>query len=221
MTVIPLVVSLLITGMASASDVKSIGRLGGRTLVVFIGPRSRGSRQSSCRSRLLCSRTAPSQNGTKQLPAGAADAAAQIATGGQAQTFGAWLTSLIPTNPIAAAAANGQMVSLIIFTILLALAIAKSTPAARNRTRWIFPGTRRCDADSRALGRPRCADRDICARASARRACGGVARGRDRILYRRVHGDQSGDDAAAVSDRRRRRRRFRSAPSRARRCRRS
>ena len=36
MTVIPLVVSLLITGVASATDVKSIGRIGGRTLVVFV-----------------------------------------------------------------------------------------------------------------------------------------------------------------------------------------
>src|SRR5580692_5870453 len=35
MTVIPLVVSLLITGVASATDVKAIGRLGGRTLLVF------------------------------------------------------------------------------------------------------------------------------------------------------------------------------------------
>jgi len=129
MTVIPLVVSLLITGMASASDVKSIGRLGGRTLVVFIGLLALFA--------AIVVPLAPSvfallpQNGAKQLPAGAADAAAQIATGGQAQTFGAWLTSLIPSNPIAAAA-NGQMVSLIIFTILLALAIAKSTPVART-----------------------------------------------------------------------------------------
>src|SRR6187397_1047992 len=36
MTVIPLVVSLLITGVASVSDIKSIGRLGGRTLVTFV-----------------------------------------------------------------------------------------------------------------------------------------------------------------------------------------
>src|ERR1700712_2401449 len=35
MTVIPLVVSLLITGVASATDVGAIGRLGGRTLLVF------------------------------------------------------------------------------------------------------------------------------------------------------------------------------------------
>src|SRR5471032_464992 len=36
MTVIPLVVSLLITGVASVSDIKSIGWLGGRTLVTFV-----------------------------------------------------------------------------------------------------------------------------------------------------------------------------------------
>jgi proton glutamate symport protein len=35
MTVIPLVISLLITGVASTADVASVGRLGGRTLLVF------------------------------------------------------------------------------------------------------------------------------------------------------------------------------------------
>src|SRR5204862_8284195 len=33
MTVIPLVVSVLVTGVASAADVSAIGRLGGRTLI--------------------------------------------------------------------------------------------------------------------------------------------------------------------------------------------
>src|SRR5829696_8339097 len=36
MTVIPLIVSLIITGVASATDVKAIGKLGGRTLLVFV-----------------------------------------------------------------------------------------------------------------------------------------------------------------------------------------
>src|SRR3954463_1366351 len=35
MTVIPLVVSLLVTGVASATDVGAIGRIGGRTRLVF------------------------------------------------------------------------------------------------------------------------------------------------------------------------------------------
>ena len=130
MTVIPLVVSLIITGIASASDVKSIGRLGGRTLAVFIlllvGAAVVAIPFAASVFSLL------PQGGTKPpLPAGAAEAAGQIASDGTTQTFGTWLTSLIPSNPIAAAA-NGQMVSLIIFTILLALAIARSSPAART-----------------------------------------------------------------------------------------
>src|SRR5579863_2182973 len=36
MTVIPLVVSLLVTGVASAADVAAIGRLGARTIAVFL-----------------------------------------------------------------------------------------------------------------------------------------------------------------------------------------
>src|SRR4026209_1194551 len=35
MTVIPLVVSLLITGVAGAADLRAIGRIEGRTLLVF------------------------------------------------------------------------------------------------------------------------------------------------------------------------------------------
>src|SRR5579859_5330132 len=36
MTVIPLVVSLLITGVASVADIRSIGRLGSRTIAAFL-----------------------------------------------------------------------------------------------------------------------------------------------------------------------------------------
>jgi Na+/H+-dicarboxylate symporter len=130
MTVIPLVVSLLITGVASATDVKSIGRLGGRTLVVFVlllaGVAAVVVPLAPSLFALL-----PAGGAKPALPAGAAEAAGQIASSGTTQTFGAWLTSLIPSNPIAAAA-NGEMVSLILFTILLALAIARSSPAART-----------------------------------------------------------------------------------------
>lgn len=130
MTVIPLVVSLLITGVASASDVKSIGRLGGRTLLVFVLLLTGAAAVVIPLVPPLFSLLP--QGGTKPpLPAGAAEIAGQVTSGGTSQTFGAWLTSLIPSNPVAAAA-NGQMVSLIIFTILLALAIARSSPAART-----------------------------------------------------------------------------------------
>jgi Na+/H+-dicarboxylate symporter len=135
MTVIPLVVSLLITAVASATDVKAIGRLGGRTLLVFVllltGTAIVVMPFGPALFRLL-----PHRLGAPQLPPGAAEAAGQIAAGGQAQTFSTWLPSLLPPNPIAAAA-SGAMMPLILFTMFLALAIAQSpTPARTTLTRF-------------------------------------------------------------------------------------
>jgi Na+/H+-dicarboxylate symporter len=136
MTVIPLVFSLLITSVASVADIKSIGRLGRRTLLVFV--------------LLICGAAALVMpfaralfallplNGAPQLPAGAVEAAKEIAdAGGQAQTFSSWLTSLLPQNPIAAAA-SGAMMPLVLFTILLAIAIARSPEASRETLTKFF-----------------------------------------------------------------------------------
>ena len=109
MTVIPLMVSLLITGVAAATAVKSVGRIGGRTLLVFVlllvGTAVVVMPASLAVFRLL----PPHGAAVLPLPAGAAEAAGQIAAGGQAQTFSTWLTSLLPSNPIAAAATGAMM----------------------------------------------------------------------------------------------------------------
>lgn len=124
MTVIPLVVSLLITGVASAADLQSVGRLGGRTLVTFL---------------MLLAIVAiivmpivygvfafvPQRANATPVPPGYEGALSQR------QTFATWLPSLLPPNPIAAAAA-GDMLPLILFTLLLAIAIARS--AGKTRT---------------------------------------------------------------------------------------
>ncbi|HTR77271.1 MAG TPA: cation:dicarboxylase symporter family transporter, partial [Gemmatimonadaceae bacterium] len=130
MTVIPLVVSLLITGVASTANVAAIGRLGGRALCVF------GLLLGSIAAIVIPLASAlfaflPHSANAPALPAGAVEAAAQLASGGQSQTFGAWLTSLVPSNPIAAAA-NGAMLPLVLFALLLALAIARSPEPGRS-----------------------------------------------------------------------------------------
>jgi proton glutamate symport protein len=136
MTVIPLVISLLITAVASASDVKAIGRLGGRTLLVFVllltGTAIVVMPFGPALFRLL-----PQRSGPPQLPPDAAEAAGQIAAGGQAQTFSTWLTSLLPQNPVAAAA-SGAMMPLILFTLLFALAIARSPAPVRETLTGFF-----------------------------------------------------------------------------------
>ncbi len=132
MTVIPLVVSLLITGVASASDVGGIGRLGGRTLVVFgLLLAVFAAIVIPLASALFALLPLPPTTGAKPpLPAGAAEAASALSSSGQTASFSAWLTSLIPSNPIAAAA-NGAMVPLIVFTLILAVAIARSPESTR------------------------------------------------------------------------------------------
>jgi proton glutamate symport protein len=130
MTVIPLMVSLLITGVASAEDVRSIGRLGGRTLLVFVLMLA-GTAVVVMPLSLAAFRLLPAHGpAAPPLPAGAAEAAGQLAAGGERQTFAAWLMSLLPSNPIAAAS-TGAMVPLVLFTLLLALAIARSPAPAR------------------------------------------------------------------------------------------
>src|SRR5262245_2206977 len=130
MTVIPLIVSLLITGVASASDGKTIGRIGGRALLVF-GVLLTGT-------ALIVVPVLPAvfallprgTGGAPPLPQGAAEAAGQIVASGPGQSLGAWIISLVPANPIAAAA-NGAIVPLIVFSLLLGLAIANTTPTSR------------------------------------------------------------------------------------------
>ena len=135
MTVIPLVFSLLITSVASVADIKSIGRLGRRTLLIFVLLILGTAVVMMPFARALFA-LLPLQ-GVQQVPAGAVEAANEIAAGGQAQTFSSWLTSLLPQNPIAAAA-SGAMMPLVLFTILLALAIARSPEASRETLTKFF-----------------------------------------------------------------------------------
>lgn len=133
MTVIPLVVSLLITGIASATEIGAVGRIGGRTLVVFVLLSAAvAAVVIPLAAALFALLPLASTAGARPtLPAGAVEAASQLSATGQNQTLGAWLTSLIPSNPVAAAA-NGAMVPLILFTLILAIAIARSPVSTRD-----------------------------------------------------------------------------------------
>ena len=136
MTVIPLVASLLIVGVASATDVRAIGRLGGRTLLVFLLLLA-GTAALVIPVLPLVFRLLPPNTEPPPLPPGAAEAASQLSESGQSQSFATWLVSLIPANPVAAAA-TGQMVPFLLFALLLALAIARSPAAGRTTLVGVF-----------------------------------------------------------------------------------
>ena len=88
MTVIPLIVSLVITGVASASTVGTVGRIGRRTIVVFLAMLTGamilalplGIAVFAWMSRLVTVRP--------ELPPGAAEAASTLATSATPVDFG-------------------------------------------------------------------------------------------------------------------------------------
>ena len=135
MTVIPLVVSLLITGIASAADLRSVGRLGGRTLLTF-GAMIAGLAAIVIPVTALGFRLLP-DGARPPLPPGAEEAARQLAADPAPPALIEWVVSLIPTNPIAAAA-SGTMVPLIVFALLLGLAITRTPEASRETLSSFF-----------------------------------------------------------------------------------
>ena len=135
MTVIPLVVSLLVTGVASTTDVAAIGRLGARTVIVFV---LLPAGMAVVMMPIIAAVFAwlPPAASRPPLPPGASEAASQVVAS-EAPTLAAWLTSLIPSNPVSAAA-DGAMVPLIIFTLLFALALTRAAASARNTLLSLF-----------------------------------------------------------------------------------
>jgi Na+/H+-dicarboxylate symporter len=136
MTIIPLVVSLLVTSVAGVADVRSVGRLGARAVALFLGLLTL--------SALVAALAGPPLFDHLPLdPAGAAAlrerAAASAAAAGQARpelpTLRGFVVGLVPTNPVQAAA-EAAMLPLIVFTVLFAAAVTRlpSEPRAALTT---------------------------------------------------------------------------------------
>ncbi|QJR35361.1 dicarboxylate/amino acid:cation symporter [Gemmatimonas groenlandica] len=128
MTVIPLLVALIVTGVASASYVRDIGRMGASALIVFLALLIGAAAIVIPAAPLLFSLMP--DGARPALPAGAAQAASEVANSGQTPTVASWLTSLLPSNPVSAAA-DGAMVPFILFVLLFAIAVARSAPESR------------------------------------------------------------------------------------------
>jgi len=128
MTVLPLIASLIVTGIASAADGKSLGRLGVRTIATFVLMLAGMAAVIVPLARFAF--TFFPDGARPSLPAGAAETAHDVAGAGQVHSLSAWLSSLLPSNPVAAAA-NGDMVPFVLFVLLFAIAIAKSPVASR------------------------------------------------------------------------------------------
>lgn len=137
MTVIPLVVSLLVTGIASMRDLRAVGRLGGGALVLFLALLAGVA--------LFTALVAPPLYDRLVIDPASAAALRERAAGGAGAVpplpgFTAWLTSLIPVNPVAAAI-DGAMLPLIVFTVAFALAASRLPDGTRDVVLGVFRAT--------------------------------------------------------------------------------
>ncbi|AHG87929.1 sodium:dicarboxylate symporter [Gemmatirosa kalamazoonensis] len=131
MVVIPLVVASLVVGVASSSDTRSVGRIGGRALVVFVVALLVGGVYAVLVATPLLRLVPLSPAATSALRASAASTAAVAREGAtKIPTAAQWLVDLVPPNPVKAAA-DGAMLPLIVFTLLFALAASRLTAERR------------------------------------------------------------------------------------------
>jgi proton glutamate symport protein len=138
MTIIPLVVAGLVVGAASASDARSIGRLGGRSLALFLTLLAAAAAFTVTVAPLLLAgmHIDPAVSAALRESAGGAAAAAGADVAAAAQRgfpdFRQWFIDLVPSNPVRAAA-DGAILPLIVFSVAFGLA-ASRIPAAERET---------------------------------------------------------------------------------------
>ncbi len=125
MTIVPLVVSALIVGVGGAPDPKSVGRIGARAMLWFVGLLSLGALISALVATPLISRIPISENAATALRASSAGAAGAAVEGAQKLPgIGQWIVDLVPLNPVKAAA-DGAMLPLIVFALAFGVALTR------------------------------------------------------------------------------------------------
>ncbi len=140
MTVIPLVVASLVVGVASTGDARTVGRLGVRSIALFVTAVSAAAVFAALCSFPLLARLHIDPGVAASLRDAAARSSQQGAPGlGQAPSFARWVVELLPTN-VFKAAADGAMLPLILFALLLGLALTRVGHESRQAVLRVFQG---------------------------------------------------------------------------------
>ena len=133
MTIIPLIVALLITGITATADAARAGKLAGRAVAIFIGANLIAGLMTLLVLPLLLQAFPMSTAAAEGLRHG---------LGGPTETapsptFADFILGLIPTNPISAAA-DTSILPLIVFTTIFAFAITRIGNAERATLSGFF-----------------------------------------------------------------------------------
>jgi len=138
MTVIPLIISLLVTGIVSGADQARAGRIAGRSMLWFVIVLTGSAAFGAIVMPLMLEAFPLPAAAAEALRAGLASVDS-AATAASVPTVADWLGSLIPTNPIAAAA-NDQVLALVVFTAIFAFGVIQIEPEGRKAVAQFFKG---------------------------------------------------------------------------------
>lgn len=134
MTVIPLVVSLLITGVASSSSMRMIRGIGLRALTAFAGLLILAAVAALLMvPPLFHWLHLDSSTAATLRPSGEATSAPNV------PSFAEWLVSVVPVNPVKAAS-DGTMLPLVVFVLAFALATLTIRADRRDAIVLFFSG---------------------------------------------------------------------------------
>ncbi|HEY2848648.1 MAG TPA: dicarboxylate/amino acid:cation symporter [Gemmatimonadaceae bacterium] len=132
MTVIPLVVASLIAGVGGAADARGMGRLGARALALFVLFLAAATALALVAGPPVIATIHVAPEAAAALLAGAAQSAgAAVASAKTLPGAAQWIVDLMPANPVKAAA-DGAILPLIVFSLLLGAALSRVPPERRS-----------------------------------------------------------------------------------------
>ncbi len=130
MLVLPLVISNLVIGIAMIQDGRSVGRLGGLAVLIFAAMLAAAAAFAVLVTPPLLAHYSPAPSVVAALHS-ALPGVGPTAAATKMPTLADWLIGLIPSNVIRAAA-NDEILPVVLFTVLFALALTRIAPEPRR-----------------------------------------------------------------------------------------
>jgi proton glutamate symport protein len=134
MTIVPLVVALLVTGIAASAEAARASRLAGRAILFYMAFLWVSAIIAAFLTPLLLRLFPMPGSSAAALKAALSGAAGKV---GEIPTLSQFVRSIIPTNPLAAAASDA-ILPLIFFTTVFAFALTRLPDAPREQMVGFF-----------------------------------------------------------------------------------
>lgn len=140
MIVIPLVVASLMIGTASLGDIRKLGRIGGKTVTFYMATTAMAVTLGIVLSNLIQPGARIRPETRDQLAqAFAGEAESRLALAAEKPSLVETLLNMVPTNPLGAAA-NAELLPLIIFTVIFGAALSMIAEERRRVVITFFEG---------------------------------------------------------------------------------